>query len=72
VRYVTARQIAAVCGVVPKTIHRWAASGAIPKPVRGPGGTGWARWDVEALVPALRAAGYALPEGWPAPEAAAA
>jgi len=64
VRYVTAREVADACGVVPKTVHRWAVAGTIPKPVRGPDGTGRARWSLEALAPVLRAAGYALPASW--------
>jgi len=75
VRYLAAREIAAVCGVNPKTIRRWAAAGRLPAPVRGPDGQGRARWAAEPVAGILSAAGYRVPAEWsevsPAPKAAA-
>lgn len=70
--HLTARDIADACGVTPKTIHRWAASGRLPEPRRGLGGHGWARWPAAAVAAVLRGAGYAVPASWEAAPAQAA
>lgn len=70
-RYLTAAQIARAVERHERTIRRWVARGALPKPLPGVG-TETPRWDAAAVAVALRAGGYAVPVEWEISEQAAA
>ena len=57
---VTSADIASWCGVSVQTVHRWAASGVIPQPIRF--GPKVVRWDREELRKAFKNARLLIPQ----------
>jgi excisionase family DNA binding protein len=60
--YLTVGDLCAVYSVTPKTIHRWAETGRIPKPVPDPGTQ--RRWRAADVAAHLRELGRDVPATW--------